>query len=172
MKRLTTSMLLALVAVQTASAAFDAEAWLAKRRRLTAEALRLREAYTNCIAGVEAPAENVTVSLETFPDGTVKTSVSAQRAQFFLDTGLVWAEGVVLRKFKKDGVLDARIDAENCVIDRNAKAGWSEGEAKVVQGSTAFRGKRVYFSSREGYVKVFRDTDMESHDLQAGGLRR
>lgn len=154
----------------SATAAFDSSAWLEKRRLLTEEALRLRSAYSNCVACLQVPAEDVTVSLETHPDGSVKTVVYAKKAQYFLDSGFVWAEGVVVRKFKKDGALDVRIDAENCVIDRWTKSGWADGRAKIVQGTTVFTGRNVYFSSPEGYVKVFLDSALDSKGLKVGGI--
>lgn len=153
-----------------AGAAFDSAAWLEKRELLTQEALRLKAAYTNCVARLGTPAENVTVPIETHPDGSVKAIVFAKKAQYFMDSGFVWAEDVVVRKFKKDGTLDARIDAKNCVIDRWTKSGWAEGAAKIVQGTTTFTGRGVYFSSPEGYVKVFRETELDAKNLKTGGL--
>lgn len=160
-----------LVFAASAAFSFDSEEWHGKREVFAREAERLRAAYTNCVANLETPAEDVTVPVETFSDGSVKLVVSAKKAQYFLDKGLVWAAGVVVRKFKKDGSLDARIEAKSCVIDRFAKSGWAEGEAMVVQGETAFRGRGVYFCSPEAYVRVFESSDVESKDLRFGGVR-
>ena len=151
--------------------AFNSEEWLGKRELLAREAERLRSAYTNCVAHLEAPAEDVTVPVETFDDGSVKVMVFAKKAQYFLDKGWVWAEDVVIKKFKSDGTLDGQITAKNCVVDRFTKSGWAEGEATVTHGKTTFRGKGVYFSSPESYVKVFEEADIESKDLKFGGLR-
>ena len=85
---------LALVILALDLMAFDSADWLGKRELLTREAERLRAAYTNCVARLEAPADDVTVPVETFPDGSVKVVIHAKRAQYFADTGLVWAEGV------------------------------------------------------------------------------
>lgn len=146
--------------------AFDSTAWLAKRTDLTHEVERLREAYRQCVQNLQTPAENVALPVETFPDGAVKTSIQAKKAQYFLDSGLVWAEGVVVRMFKKDGSLDRTLEAQNCVVDRLTKSGWAEGPAKLTQGGTVFRGRGVYFSSPEGYVRVTQDSDLESKDLK------
>ena len=161
---LSLSLLLALGA-----SAFDSEAWLRKRAGLMKEAERLRTAYAACAAAVDSPAEDVTVPVETFPDGSVKFVVRAKRAQYFLDTGLVWAEGVEARKFKRDGTLDLTLVATNCVIDRASKSGWADGPATLVQGESAFRGRGIYFSSPDGYVRVTQDSDLDSKDLKAGG---
>ena len=149
--------------------AFDSSAWLEKRGKLTREAERLQAAYTNCVAHLQVPAEDVTVPVETFDDGSVKAIVFAKKAQYFLDWGLVWAEDVVVKKFKKDGTLDGMIEAKNCVVDRQSKSGWAEGPATVTHGKTTFKGCGVYFSSPESYVKVFSGSEIDSRDLKFGG---
>ena len=149
--------------------AFNSEEWLGKRELFAREAERLRTAYTNCVAHLETPAEDVTVPVETFDDGSVKVMIFAKKAQYFLDKGLVWAEDVTVRRFKPNGTLEATIEAKNCVVDRFSKSGWAEGLATVTHGKTVFKGKGVYFSSPEGYVKVVERTDVDSKDLQFGG---
>ena len=151
---------------------FNSAEWHGKRELLTREAERLRAAYSNCVAHLEVPAEDVTIPVETFDDGSVKVMVFAKKAQYFLDKGLVWAEGVVVKKFRDDGTVDARIDAKSCVVDRFSKSGWAEGAARVVHGKTTFSGRGVYFSSPESYVKVFEQSDIVSEDLTFGeGVR-
>lgn len=154
-----------------ASAAFDSAGWLAKREMLTREAERLQVAYSNCLARVSEAAEDVIVPLETFPDGAVKSSVYAKRAQFFLDTGLVWAADVTVKKLDDEGKVVSQIDAASCVIDRTTKSGWAEGPAKLRHGTTEFEGEGVYFSSPEGYVSVMRRSRIVSKDLKFGGLQ-
>jgi len=150
--------------------AFDSAEWLGKREVFAREAERLREVYSNCVARLETPAEDVSVPVETYEDGSVKVLVTAKKAQYFLDSGLVWAEDVVVRKFQKDGSDDGCIEAKNCVIDRVSKSGWAEGPAVVTHDKTVFRGVGVYFSSSESYVKVFENSEIESKDLKFGGV--
>jgi len=162
------SILFCLFAAMAAQA-FDSAEWLGKRQLLLREAERLRAAYSNCLARVKSPAEDVTIPVETFADGSVKTVVMAKRAQFFVHEGLVWAEGVAICKYKADGSQEIRVEAGSCVVDRSTKSGWAEGRATVVQGGTSFRGEDVYFSSPESFVHVCRNTEMESRDLAAAG---
>ena len=161
------SFVLCLFAAMAAQA-FDSAEWLEKRQILLREAERLRVAYSNCLSRVKSPAEDVTVPMETFADGSVKTVVKARRAHFFVREGLVWAEGVVIRKFKPDGVQEARVEADSCVVDRATKSGWAQGRALVEHGGTVFRGEDVYFSSPESFVHVSRNMEMESDDLASG----
>jgi len=163
------TFLLLLSAMETL--AFDSVEWLGKRELFAREAERMRGVYSNCVARLDVPAEDVTVPIETHPDGSVKVLVKAKKAQYFLDSGFVWAEDVVIRKFRTDGSEDGRIEAKNCVVDRQSKSGWAEGPAKVTHDKTVFRGTGVYFSSAESYVKVFEASDIESKDLKFGGMR-
>ena len=163
-------ILLCLVTFASSSFAFNSEEWLGKRELFAREAERLRAAYSNCVSRLEVPAENVTVPVETFEDGSIKVVISAEKAQYFLDDGLVWAEGVTVKKFDRDGALDGQIDAKSCVVDRFSKSGWAEGPATVVHDKTTFKGRGVYFSSPESYVKVFESSEIESKDLKFGGV--
>lgn len=163
------ALALALALATQRAFAFNSEEWLGKRELFAREAERLRSAYTNCVANLQTPADDVTIPVETFDDGSVKVMIFAKKAQYFLDKGLVWAEDVTVRRFKPDGTLEARIEAKNCVVDRFSKSGWAEGPASVVHGKTTFRGRGVYFSSPEAYVRVLERSEVESADLKFGG---
>lgn len=163
--------ILAALAAATGALAFDADAWHQKREAILLEAKRLKAAYRTCAGRLGTPAEDVVLPVETFPDGSVKTIIHANKAQYFLKEGLVWAEGVTLRKYQKDGTLETVIVARHCVVDRVAKAGWAKGRARVNHGKTVLEGEDVYFSSPEGYVKVFKSAKVDSTDLKLGGVR-
>ena len=148
--------------------AFDVDAWHAKRALHLQEAERLRVAYTNCVARLQQTADNVTLPVETNPDGSVRFVVQARRAQFFLDEGLVWAENVVAKRFDEAGGLDTRIDARACVVDRHSKSGWAEGAVRVRHGKTTLTGRNAYFSSAESFVRISEAADIQSEDVEAG----
>lgn len=151
-----------------AADAFDSAEWLGKRELLLREAERLRAAYSNCLSKVQTPAEDVTIPIDTYDDGSVKSVVSAKKAQFFQKDGAIWAEGVTITKFAEDGTQEMRVEAERCVVDRFTKSGWAEGRASFVQGGTRFGGRGVYFSSPESYVHVSEDSGFETSDAGGG----
>jgi len=161
---------IALVTACLGAHAIDLSSWSAQRELHLREAERLRTAYTNCLQRIESPAEDVTVPVETYTNGAVRLVVHARRAQFFLDTGFVWAENVVVKKLAQDGGVETRIDARSCLVDRFTKSGWAEGAARVQHGSTSLSGRNVYFSSPESYVRVFDGADLETEGARAGGL--
>ena len=162
---------LALLFVAATASAFDSEAWLARRAQMAREALELRAAYSNCVARLTVPAEDLTVPVEHFPDGSVKVAIRAKRAQFFLDTGLVWGEGVIVREFDADGEVVSSLSASSCVVDRNRKSGWAEGAAKATHGKTTVEGVGIYFSFPEEFVKISSDVVIRSEEMKLKGVK-
>ena len=156
----------ALFAAPLAARAFDSGAWLDKRAALDGEADRLRRAYAACAAHIVSPAENVTLPVESHPDGSVKASVSAKAAQFFIDEGLVWGTNVVVRQFATNGVVEAEVEADCCVVDRNAKAGWVEGRVRARYLTTELEGERIYLSFSEEFVRISTNTVIRARDLK------
>jgi len=153
------------------ASAFDSAKWLAKREELSRDADRLRCEYSNAVARITTPSEGLTIPLETYPDGAVRTSLYARRAQIFEKSTLVWAEGLELAKFDADGQKKLKLEADRCVIDRQTKTGWVEGHAKVTQGKTVFEGDGVYFSSPKNFVSAYLHSDIKSADLRFGGVQ-
>ena len=160
---------IAIVFAAMTAAAFDSEAWLLKRGRMSAAARKLKALYKDCAAKATQPAENVAVPVESHPDGSVKSSVFAKKAQFFLESGLVWGEDVLVRELKDDGTEVAQIRAENCIIDRNAKAGWAQGRVKAVYDGTVLEGEGVYLNFKQEFVIITDKAKIVSKGFDVSG---
>ena len=161
MSKASSIFLLAAVLAGTAMA-FSSERWLAERGD-DSDMLRLRAAYQECGKKLEAPAENVSLPLATYPDGTVKSRLSAARAHMFPDSGFVWAEKIRVVQYKEDGkTIIASLDAENCLVDRNTRTGWVDGEAKMVYGESSVKGRGIYFSLTREFIKIFSQSEIRT----------
>lgn len=152
---------LAMLIAATAAGAFSSERWLAERSD-DSDMLRLRAAYADCVKKLESPAENVSLPLESYSNGTVKSRLTAARAHMFMDSSFVWGEKIRVEQFKEDGTLAASLDAENCVVDRNTKSGWVEGVAKMVYGDNSVRGRGIYFSLPREFIKIFSESEIRT----------
>lgn len=150
---------------------FSVEKWFERRRECMDEAQRLRGIYAKCVESLRTPAEDVTVPVENYEDGSVKTSVYAEKAQFFVEDALVWGEGVVVSHFSETGEEVIRLTAQNCVVDRKSKCGWAEGHAKLTYGGTTVEGDGIYFSIEEEYVIIAENSAIATTDLKLGGLK-
>lgn len=148
--------------------AFDSGKWLAERGD-DSDMLRLRAAYEDCVKKIEAPAENVTFPLETYPDGTVKSRLRAGRAFMFLDTGFIWGENIRVEQYKSDGkTVEGFLTADNCIVDRKSKSGWVQGNAHMDWDGTAIKGRGIYFSFEREFIKIFSQTEIRAKSLKLG----
>ncbi len=143
--------------------AFNSERWLAERSD-DSDMLRLRAAYRDCVAKLESPAENVVFPLETFPDGSVKSRLTAARAQMFADSSFIWGENIRVEQFREVGSTNvwASLDAENCIVDRKTKTGWVEGVAKMTYGESSVKGRGIYFSLPREYIKILSQCEIRT----------
>lgn len=159
-------------AVETDRAETFAEAVPSARRDAWArDEARLAAAYTNCVARLERPAEGIVVPVETFPDGAVKISATAERAQFFEKEGLVWCGGVVVREYAEDGTVKMECSADGAVVDRNTRTGWLDGRASGRYGSTMLSGEGIYFSFSEEFAKICSSVEIVSSEFKFEGVK-
>lgn len=143
--------------------AFDSDSWLAQRAFMGHEAARLRAAYAQFSARAVDPAQSLSIPVETYENGSVKTGIAAERAQVFVKEGFVWGEGVKVRQYGRDGAEESGVDAERCVIDRSTRSGWVEGAAKgFFRGEAELEGEGVYFSAAEGYLATYSNTVLKA----------
>lgn len=150
------------LAAGAAVAAFSSERWLAERAD-DSDMLRLRAAFAECAKKAVAPAENVSMVLEAYPDGTVKSRITAARATIFPDSSYVWAEQIRLEQFDATGTnRTARLDAENCLVDRTTKTGWVDGNANMVYGDSTVKGRGIYFSLTREFIKIFSQSEIRT----------
>lgn len=148
-----------LIALAPALRAFDSQAWLAVRGEHAAEAARLETAFAKCAAMAGDPAENIVVPVETHPDGSVKTAVSAKKARLLLKEGLLWGEGVKVVQTEPGGRVVAEVAADSCVVDRTTRSGWAKGHARAFYRDEAeIEGDGVYFSAAEEFIDIASNT--------------
>lgn len=149
--------------VALAGLAFNSEQWLAERAD-DSDMIRLRVAYRDCVAKVEAPAENVVFPLESFPDGSVKSRLTAARAQMFSDSDYIWGEGIRVEQYREVGDTNvwASLMAENCIVDRKTRSGWVEGNATMVYGDSSVKGRGIYFSLPREYIKILSNCEIRT----------
>ena len=148
-----------------AAGAFSSEQWL-RERNDDSDMVRLRAAYATCKANAGQPAQDVVFPLETYPDGTVKSRLKAQRAQMFMDTGFIWGEGIRVEEYGRDGKVSGWLEAENCVVDRGTRTGWVEGTATLSYNDTVVKGRGVYFSFDREFIKIFSQSEIRAKGLK------
>ena len=152
-------------AVCCAACAFSSEKWMEERND-DSDMVRLRAAYSACLTKLAQPAENVAFPLETYPDGMVKSRLKARRAQMFMDTGLIWGEGIRVEEYGRDGKVTGWLSADNCLVDRNTRTGWVEGMATLNYNDTVVKGRGVHFSFDREFIKIFSQSEIRAKGLK------
>ena len=152
--------------------AFDSEAWLKARDAASEEASEMRRAYAEYSGRVNIPAENLTVPLESFPNGSVKSSIFAKNACFFLQEGYIWGKGVTIRQFTPDGKVESQVDADTCLVNRETRKAWVEGHAKAYYRNQAeIEGDNVFINATNEYITIYDNTVMEAEGRTLKGRR-
>lgn len=156
---------ISLILLTSVVGAFSSEKWLAQRGD-DSDVQRLQMAFEACQKKIdsnqETPAENVSIPIEAFKDGTVKSRVTAGSAHVFADTGYIWGKNIRVEQYREDGTVAASLIAENCIVDRKTKSGWVKGDAKMVYGEASVKGRGVYFSLTREFIKIFSQSEIRT----------
>lgn len=125
----------------------------------------LAEKWSVSKAAMTSPVENLMLPLDYYSSGRIKTVLRAQKAQILLD-GLVFAEGVCVDLLAEDGQVDGRLRAEACLFDRTAKHGYSEGPVSFEKSGDRLKGRGMYFSFEQQFIKILGECEIRTHRIQ------
>jgi len=154
-----------------AASAFDTDAWVEKNAAMAREAERMKAAYETYSARIDKPAENVTIPLETFESGEVKTVIYAKFGQFFQPEGYTWAKDITAEQYDEDGSLDMRLEADSCLMDRVHKCCWIAGHVKAWHKKTTLEGDDAFYCTSNKFLKVMTNAKVVSEDVKMKGLK-
>lgn len=141
----------------------EVDRWFA--RHSEAEWRPLVEKWGASKAAMVSPVENLMLPLDYYPSGRVKAVLRAQKAQMLLE-GLIFAEGVRVEMLAEDGQTDARLTAEGCLFDRNSKQGYCEGAVNVEKSGDRLKGRGMYFSMEQQFIKILAECEIRTHRMQ------
>lgn len=137
---------------------FDSAAWLMKREVFAREAERMSAFSSTIKPDVSGPAENLVIPFEHYPNGTVKMSLVAGRAQLMPDSPAIWGGAVKAIEYTEDGKELSRIDAEELLVDRDSRCGWAAGKVRAAfRGQATLEGRGIFLDFDERYLQITRD---------------
>lgn len=155
-----------LAATALSAAAFNRAAWLDQRRNVHIDAAKMSQAYVKYAALVREPAENVTIPIQSYPDGKVRSSVFAAKAYLFLKEDLVWGADVHVREFDPAGKVTASFRAKNILVDRRRKVGWVPSSAEIEYSGTIVAGRGNYVDFNDKFISISSSAKVVSRNLQ------
>lgn len=159
------SQIFAALALFFAASGFSSREWMARRNDET-DKERLEAAYARLDAAKGQPAEDISLPLERFDDGSVKTTLEAKLAWIFTDEPFVIAEGVHVRRLKEDGSMEMEIVTTRILADRKTKTIWIEGDSIIKTPFATATGSEIYFSFEDEMMRVYRGTRITTKALE------
>lgn len=112
------------------------------------ETIRRRAAWVGVmLAGValaahaaDLPVENLRLPLEYYPDGRIKTQITAGEARMSGSDGPIEAKNVVVEMYETNGIVQGRMTSAACRIDRAAGVGTSDADVKLEANGATITG--------------------------------
>lgn len=115
-------------------------------------------------AAMTSPVVNLTLPLDYYENGRIRAVLKAERSQMYPD-GLIFAERVKVDLLTVDGKPDGQLTADSCLFDRQAKHGYCEGAVFMVKGSDRLRGRGMYFSTGEQFIKILSECEIRTNRI-------
>ena len=97
--------------------------------------------------------EGLRVPLEVWPDGTVKTEVTARKARVG-DSGALIASGLKVEFRKEDGTVETRLEADACEFDRAKKTAKSDSAVVVTRRGLKISGTGFEWVSADQKIVI------------------
>ena len=66
----------------------------------------------------------------------------------------------------EDGHSDGQLTAEGCLFDRKAKQGYCEGLVSMVKSGDRLKGRGMYFSIEEQFIKILADCEIRTQRVR------
>lgn len=148
-----------------ASAAHDPEVAHWFERHSEASWQPLAERWREVKESMSTPVENLTLPLDYYANGKIKTRLRAERAQLFLD-GTIFALQVVVEMLTVEGGVEGLLTAEDCLYDRAAKHGYCRGAVGVSRDSDRISGRGMYFSVEEQFIKILAECEIRTKRIK------
>ena len=106
---------------------------------------------------VDLPVENLRLPLEYWPDGRIKTQVTAASARMSGGEGPIDAKDVVVETYETNGVVQSRMTTGECRIDRTAGVGTSDADVKLAAQGATITGTGFEWNAKTRTVNILRN---------------
>jgi len=104
--------------------------------------------------------------LDHYENGRIRAVLRAEKAHL-LENDLVFAWNVKIEMLLPDGKPDGVLIAEDCLLDRNAKRGFCRGAVSVKKGPDHLKGRGMYFSTDEQFIKLLSECEIRTSRIPA-----
>lgn len=163
-------VLAALIALAAATShALSLAEWESKCQNAHAIAKNLRQQYEIHAPKTTESALRISLPVEAYESGALKTVLTAERAKISLKSDYVWGEGVDIVQLSPSGATQTVVKAENCIVDRIKRRGWVKGRATADHGDNHIEGRDVYVSIEDLFLFIYSNACVTAGGVDLGG---
>lgn len=116
-------------------------------------------------AKMTTPIENLSLPLETHPNGMVRARLNARHSQIFED-GTIFASGVKVILYSEKGEVQGSLSAGDCIFEKQGSHGYCRGSVEVQYGTDTLKGIGMYFSISGEYIKILSNCEIRTQRFQ------
>jgi lipopolysaccharide export system protein LptA len=146
--------------------AFDAKSWHLETAQYEKSIATLKMKHEQLCVFTNEPATDISIPIEAYPSGAVKTLLKAKSARFQPDSDYVWGEKVKVVQFAENGTTQAVVNASTCVVDRKTKQAWCQGLADATYENNFLEGEKVFLSMEKRFMHIFTDAYIRVKDVK------
>ncbi|MEI6211997.1 MAG: hypothetical protein WCR06_10285 [bacterium] len=92
-----------------------------------------------------SPVEDFTLPVEHYDNGRIRATLHAGKAAIG-KAGFLWAWRVRVELFDPLGAPDGRIEAANCLYDRNTRRGYCQDAVRLIRTNVTIQGTGLYWA--------------------------
>jgi len=107
------------------------------------------------------PIINFAFAAEHYDDGRIKAVLRAKNAVLSSDD-TVWAWGVTVVMYDREGEPEGEMVAESCLFDRKTQTGYSAGRVAANLNQTRIAGVDCYWSLKDSFIRMLSEAEINT----------
>ena len=107
------------------------------------------------------PIINFAFPAEHYDDGRIRAVLRAKNAVLSSDDS-IWAWGVTLVMYDREGAEEGEMEAESCLFDRKTQTGYSTGNVRADLNGVKISGVNCYWSLKDSFLRMLSEAKIHS----------
>ena len=107
------------------------------------------------------PVVNFAFPAEHYDDGRIRAVLRAKNAVLSSDDS-IWAWGVTVVMYDREGAQEGEMDAESCLFDRKTQTGYSAGRVSADLNGTRLSGVDCFWSLKESFIRMLSESEIHT----------
>ena len=107
------------------------------------------------------PIINFAFPAEHYDDGCIRAVLRAKNAVLSSDDS-IWAWGVTMVMYDRQGEPEGELVAESCLFDRKTQTGYSAGRVSANLNKTEMSGVDCYWSLKDSFIRMLSEAKIQT----------